>query len=307
MRNNYHEYEHVKYFESMPMKTFIVGIEELGFHWHTDIEIILVLEGVIEVIVEDNRHELKKGDVLLINSSTAHAFGSYNQQNMLMIMQFDSKLCKSNQKDIAYYFSCSSVFTDIDKRTAIDQLIRSMVNMAREIVLKRDGYEHYIASYFYNILGLLMRQFRMEKSCRNQVEEYNKERINNILSFIDLNFNKDLTLEMVSDFGHMSISRFSHLFKDTIGMPFKKYITLMRIEKAKELLRNTDLTILNIAYECGLNSESLLYRNFKTHLGITPSDYRKNNNKNPDRNVLSGYFEFQNADILSTLCGFLKD
>lgn len=86
-----YEYEVVKYFDGMPMKILFVGISSFKYHWHKEIEIIFVLKGSIGINIEEKRYELKKGDFIVINNFTAHAFESLAEDNMLMIVQFDPK------------------------------------------------------------------------------------------------------------------------------------------------------------------------------------------------------------------------
>lgn len=307
MRNIFNKYEVVKYFEGMPMKTLFVGINKFDYHWHTDIEIVFVLQGKIEITIEDEGYQLKKGDIIIINSSTAHAFRILEQTNMIMIVQFDPKLCNMEGNKEIYNFNCNSVKLGEEKQVAINLLRKSMANMGREIYLKRRGYEHYVKSYFHSIIGLLIRQFSTGEINKNQLDKYYIDRMKNILNFINANYDKDISLEVAADYIKMSPSRFSHLFKENVGISFKKYLTLVRIERAKELLKTTDYTILRIANECGVHNESLLYRTFKAHLGVTPNEFRKNSLKEIRKDISSSYIGINNSDILSALCGFLKD
>ena len=68
----------------------------------------------------------------------------------------------------------------------------------------------------------------------------------------------------------------SKLLKKALGIPFKQYITNLRILKSKELLTDSDETIENIALKIGFNSRNTFIRAFKLLEGITPSEYRKN-------------------------------
>lgn len=307
MRELIREYEVVKYYEGMPMKTLFVGINKFDYHWHTDIEIVFVLHGEIEIIIEEKRYELKKGDIIVINSSTAHAFRTLEQENILMIVQFDPKLCNIEGKKAIYRFDCNSVALGEEKQISTELLRKSLANLGREIYLKRKGHEYYIKSYFYSIIGMLIRQFSTEDMDDKQLDKHNIDRVKSILNFINDNLDKDISLQVAADHIKMSPSRFSHLFKENVGISFKKYLTLVRMERAKELLKTTDYTILRIASECGIHNESLLYRTFKAHVGVTPNEYRKSSIKGVQKDILSRYIGISNSDILSALCGFLKD
>ena len=70
------------------------------------------------------------------------------------------------------------------------------------------------------------------------------------------------------------------IFKEYTNTTCKKFINQCRLESSKEMLRETDDTVLNIAISSGYNNISLYNREFKKAYGITPLEYRKGNRKN---------------------------
>ena len=74
----------------------------------------------------------------------------------------------------------------------------------------------------------------------------------------------------------MNPSYFSRLFHTTTGISFKKYNSQLRIELAKRLLEETDMSILEVGLECGFNTPSNFIRIFREFVGLVPSEYRKN-------------------------------
>ena len=78
---------------------------------------------------------------------------------------------------------------------------------------------------------------------------------------------------LAGDMG-MSLSNFSHYFKKNMGRTFSEYLSALRLEKAKNLLETTDLTLSCIAERCGYLNGSAFMRSFKKQMGITPSVYR---------------------------------
>ncbi len=82
------------------------------------------------------------------------------------------------------------------------------------------------------------------------------------------------SVKMLADRFAMSISNFSHYFKKQTGQTVSDYIALLRFEKAKELLRATDLNLQEIASRCGYVHISTFMRQFKRREGATPASYR---------------------------------
>jgi len=94
-------------------------------------------------------------------------------------------------------------------------------------------------------------------------------------NYIDENFLKQLTLESVSDYVHLSVYYFSHMFKKEVGMTFVEYLTEKRINKAQQLLLTTDMSISDISREIGYWDSNYFGKVFKSITGTTPSQYRK--------------------------------
>ena len=118
------------------------------------------------------------------------------------------------------------------------------------------------------------------KIAENARNVYTKadEKANRVIAkaraFIDRNFNRDLTLEEVSREVHVSPYYFSKLFKEQTGDNFINYLTLRRIEAAKQLLADGRLNIKSICGEIGYNDPNYFSRLFKRFEGVTPTEYR---------------------------------
>lgn len=95
------------------------------------------------------------------------------------------------------------------------------------------------------------------------------------LHFIQLNYRYSLTLQQVADKSGMSLSSFGRRFKKKTGMTFVDYVNSMRISSARSLLRNPDLSLLQISLACGYGNQCHFNRTFKKIVGITPGQYRK--------------------------------
>ncbi len=111
-------------------------------------------------------------------------------------------------------------------------------------------------------------------------EEIDKSRIysddiKKILNYIDRNIKKGVTLEEVADNFNMSYCYFSKFFKKAVKVNFITYITDRRIEYAKEMLLNTDMPIINIAYDLSFNETNYFSKAFKKKVGVTPTEYRE--------------------------------
>lgn len=102
----------------------------------------------------------------------------------------------------------------------------------------------------------------------------NKGVISTVISYVTDNYNKNLTLANVSEKVYLSPNYLCNLFKKELGVNFNAYLTQVRVNKAKELLKTTNLTTQYIATEIGYSDYSYFSQVFKKQTGMTPSEYK---------------------------------
>lgn len=95
---------------------------------------------------------------------------------------------------------------------------------------------------------------------------------------------EDISLEELAAEVRLSTFHFSRMFKRSVGVPPRVYLTRLRVEKACELLEWTDLTVTEIAQEVGYSSNQVLARVLMKHRRMSPSDYRRAT-RDPTRSI----------------------
>lgn len=99
-------------------------------------------------------------------------------------------------------------------------------------------------------------------------------RINRIVQFVEKNYNRKISLEDIGELVGMSASSVSRFFKKRTRHNFWDYLNGFRIDRAAQMMIETELTISEISYACGFNNISNFNRVFRERIGTTPSDYR---------------------------------
>lgn len=97
-----------------------------------------------------------------------------------------------------------------------------------------------------------------------------------ILDYINDHLSQDIKLADLAALLGMSQFHFSHLFKQSMGIAPYQYLLQQRVERAKQLLKQTDQSIMDVAFSCGFNSHSHLSKQFRQLTGISPKAYRLN-------------------------------
>jgi AraC family transcriptional regulator len=129
-----------------------------------------------------------------------------------------------------------------------------------------------------NILAVhLLRQYSAPKPQLSVYEGGLPERqLLQVLEYINEHLNQDIRLADLAQLLGMSQFHFSHLFKQSIGTAPYQYLLQQRVERAKQLLKQTERSIMDIALDCGFNSHSHLSKQFRQFTGMTPRAYRAN-------------------------------
>lgn len=102
--------------------------------------------------------------------------------------------------------------------------------------------------------------------------------IDKILKYVDENYTKDIQLNHISEKYFCEASYISKLFKKHLNMNFTEYITNKRMNKTKELLLSTGLTIDEIMYRVGYKDSKYFRSIFKKYYTVSPREFRKRNN-----------------------------
>ncbi len=128
-------------------------------------------------------------------------------------------------------------------------------------------------SEVYDILNNILDAFS------KQVKHSNRIDINKVIEYLQENFTRDLSVEIVAELFGTSAKYLSRKFKDTVGVYFSKYLLQLRLEHAKMLLVSTKKSIDEVLVESGFNNRSTFIRAFKNYTGNTPGKWRELNAK----------------------------
>ena len=159
-----------------------------------------------------------------------------------------------------------------------DPQLEHTLRLLRAELHKGDGWvgQLYVES-LANVLAInLIREYAQSKP---KVALYagglGDRRIIQISDYIQAHLDQSIKLADLADVVGISQYHFSRLFKESMGTTPHQYVLQQRVEQAKELLKGTKMTLAEIAFQCGFNSQSHLGKIFRDATGITPRNYRK--------------------------------
>ncbi|RAV23196.1 helix-turn-helix domain-containing protein [Paenibacillus contaminans] len=145
--------------------------------------------------------------------------------------------------------------------------------MARnEMLSQKIGYDLNISALLIQMLSLISRSCLQSGYTSAQLESSNRLELS--ISYLHANYEKPITIPELSGLAGLSVSRYIHLFKQRTGSTPKDYLIKFRLHKAKELLRDTRLTIRQISLIVGFVDQLYFSRVYKKFEGISPKEAR---------------------------------
>jgi YesN/AraC family two-component response regulator len=240
-------------------------------HRHENsVEIIQILSGAGSFLVNDTLYPLRRGTVLIIDSDSLHCSipedGTEYIRNSLTVEKKDFLALRTLATEDSLPFTGAYFYSLGENRTeALSAVFQKFFQKHEAKTL--GGWE--------TVAGIA----DIIRNCTdsNRKKEDREIDADPILSYIDQNLDKPLTLEMVAKAMHFSKFHLCHVFRERTGMTLMQYIRLRRISRAKQLLLTTKMSVSEICMNCGYDNFSFFSRVFRSVTGMSPTEYRKRN------------------------------
>lgn len=248
-------------------------------HWHNELEIIYVQKGHLHLTIEQKSYEGYTGDIFFINSQEIHEMSVDNLETIYgtILFPLDSLLFQNhdivNREFLTPLSEQKLKFaTVLSRNHAYPEIVQCIRNIVEMYYGKEPAYQLGIRMELLHLIYQLYQNGNISQVTK-EVSFSNLHR--EILSYIQDHYTTDISLEEVATRFHMSPKYFSRYFHTTFRITLSDYINRLRLDLAINLLENTDLTITEIALQCGYSSCSYFNKRFKEIYQISPSTYRK--------------------------------
>lgn len=252
-------------------------------HSHTRFEITVIDSGSGEYTTENAVYPIFPGDVFVFSSNEIHCITKIDDGGLTITnLHFEPRYLIENSSDayngnfIDFCFSHSPEFQNRIPFNKTASLRQNHSMIKQELLGRGNDYATAIRSYLNLILIELIRHHNYQ----SHVLIGRQNNISNILAvynYIDEHLDEPMTLRSLAAIAGLSPNYLSHLFKQLNGISLWDYIIAKRIEKAAKLILspNSNLTMLEIALECGFNNTVNFNKAFKKQKGFTPSELKK--------------------------------
>ncbi len=258
----------------------------MPFHWHREWELIRVREGQLVLHVDEQEIFAKEGDVILLHESMFHGGAAAAGVYECLVFDFYSLF-----HDIIPLKEFTRPFYRLDRLPevlykkedfpVVCGIVKEMmdVNLAYigEEKASRNGYRELVTVSGIGRLfaEILYKETYKENKQGTPRSTYRILRIKNVLEYIEKRYQSPITLGELAEVAGMNPQYFCRAFKEVTMQSPMDYVIFYRLEQATRLLSATDLSITDVAMECGFNDCSYFIRAFRKQKHMTPNQYRK--------------------------------
>lgn len=266
---------------------FYIGSPEVQvpWHWHDEYECSIVLQGSVYYNTPQGRFLLQTGDGIFLNSGTLHTTESSPdhsfQKNDLV---FHGRLAYGSTDSILYqkYIRPLSApdapqMVLLHKGVPWQAEILTRIRKAFRLCQNRpEGYEFAVRNLLSDILFDIYcyRNVPVRESESLPANCFENDRVKQMMLYLQENYSRPVTVAQVAAHANICERECLRCFRKILRLSPIQYLIRYRLSRACILLRNSDLSILEIGSNCGFESPSYFTKTFRQHMGCTPSQYR---------------------------------
>lgn len=255
--------------------------ELFSLHWHEHIEIILVLEGWLDIEIENEPFRFSAGEIAVINPRCLHVCPNFERTTKLYCLMADMDIFRSRYVDTSdERYINPLVEGKVSFRTKIedDESLRELIRKCYMIFSKEEkAYQLQVKSCLFALIYKLFRDYEYENinDPRKRFVPVARERVNAILSYVDDHYAEKIRLEDLVDVVHINKFYICKIFQQCTGKTLLNYINIVRVQKAVEKLITSNDPVTDIAFSVGFQDINYFSRIFKRVMGVSPTEIRK--------------------------------
>ena len=256
---------------------------EVAWHWHEELEVLVVEKGTVRISVNGTDHLVKQGEGFFINVGILHgAWQDGAEPCRLHSIVFHPRFVGGSVDSILWQKYLEPLLTDsfrpcvyFSNRSAWEAAASKAIETAWQFgVSEEEGFEFEMREQLSKIILLLFKNCLSNDKKPSSKALRDGERTKAMLQYIQLHYREEISLLQIAESAHICESECLRCFRCVIGCSPIQYVKQIRIQKAAELLLGTDLKISDIGLQCGFQEMSYFAKAFRELKGCTPHEFR---------------------------------
>lgn len=254
------------------------------FHSHPELELVYVKESFGKRIIGNSVTNFESGDMVFLGSDIPHVWlnDEIYYQNIsklkakAIVVYFNKDIFGSAFYELQEAKKINSLFENAKKGLAITGKTNKLIAKKLEQLVEKQNFEVILG--LFEILSILSEtadiNFINTESYTTINDSYKKDRLTDVYQYIKENYKKEISLDEVAQIANLTPTSFCRMFKSKTKKNFVEYLNEIRISNACKQLIETDMSISEIAYNCGYKTVSNFNKLFKKNTGNTPKEYK---------------------------------
>lgn len=267
-------------FENDKFPIVALKLHDLEFspHWHPDGEFLFVRSGSIGVTINGTYKTIGPGTLVACGSLDIHSYRRVSAKTETFVVVFKPEIIQKPSTWPSSGILLSNIAQRAEHKEFTQKAERAMVSLYEEMTAKKSGYESIVRGILQELCGLTERELSVGTVSPEPQSDFsdNMKRVQTAIEYIREKALYPIKLEDVAKVASLSPWYFSRIFKKLVGMSFIGFVNEIRIEKAEDLMANTDRTIADIAMDCGFETLRNFNRVYRSIRATTPSKARAN-------------------------------
>ncbi len=255
---------------------------------HSAWEFVYLEKGKATVTADNMTYLIKGGEMVCHKPFEHHSIAPYHNDAVAIIICFDCKSAQMeffNNKIMSIPLRSKNLLNEIAEKAEKIFEPKEPMEIAKDYGMNRSNMstalsEQYIKNAIEMLIISLLETTVTETKKRSESFELSKQRrtlTKDIVKYLNENYQKKILLEELSDKFAYSLSSIKRIFKNETGYGVIDYLNNIRIEKAKELLKNTEYSTEIISHEVGISNSYYFSTLFSNKVGISPKEFRRIN------------------------------
>lgn len=271
--------------QSFVVKYFDYEFYPTPWHYHPELEIVLVTESTGQRFIGDHISDFKPGNLALLGPNIPHTYKNddhyYEKKSSLraksIVIHFTAESLGNDFLQLPESGILNKLFEDASYGLEINGKTNKRVSDKLMEIFDYQGLKRWIC--LVEILTEIAAGGKDVAWIMNApyagFNEKESTRMCNVLNWVMVNLSNEITLEEASNIAGMNANAFSRFFSLRTRKTFSEFIKEQRLQKAAKLLIESDLPVTQICFECGYNNISNFNRQFLNYYHMNPLKYKK--------------------------------
>ncbi len=253
------------------------------WHFHSEFELLYVIEGFGTRFVADSIESFEAGDLALVGSNLPHFWksdGSYFEENnsqkiMYVVIQFPNEFFKEAISEYPEFHRIKDLLSKSARGIRFSSEFAKKAKRKIFKIVRSKGFERALLTLELLQFLAKTKEYRLLAGELYQIEnhDFTSDRLTKVMHFLNTSYLKKVELEKVAEVANLHPSAFCRYFKEKSGKSLSEFVNDMRISYACRLIIEGKMSVSQICYESGFNNLSNFNRIFKKHTSFTPTLY----------------------------------